>query len=227
MIRKPNFKLGWKYALGEIILIFIGITAAVAFQNWNDNRKAKDFENEILDEISSSLLLDEIELNSILDNFQRADNVAIKILGYRGTQVEKDSISYWLGQFINFDRFNPSSSPYEVLKSEGLQAISHKELRSLISQYYDDAVPSIIASLYDVEEDFETNAFGFFREQFEDFDFKRYVKPKDIDMFMADPSNIIYIKFFRGNRAGAIDDLIEGLTLNAKVRGTIESVLNH
>jgi hypothetical protein len=227
MIRKPNFKLNWKYAIGEIALIFIGITAAIAFQNWNDNRKAKHFENEILDEISASLVLDEIELNNILENFQRADNAAIKILGYQGTQVEKDSISYWLGQFINFDRFNPSSSPYEVLKSEGLQAISNKELRLLISQYYDDAVPSIIASLYDVEEDFETNAFGFFHEEFEDFEFKQYVKPKDIDLFMADRSNIIYIKFFRGNRAGAIDDLIEGLTSNNKVRTNIKSDLHH
>ena len=35
MIRKPNFKLNWKYALGELALIFLGISLAIAFQNWN------------------------------------------------------------------------------------------------------------------------------------------------------------------------------------------------
>lgn len=36
MIRKPQFKLNWKYALGEIALIFIGISLAIAVQNWNE-----------------------------------------------------------------------------------------------------------------------------------------------------------------------------------------------
>ncbi|HEY9117885.1 MAG TPA: hypothetical protein VIN11_08675 [Roseivirga sp.] len=39
MIRKPNFRLNWKYALGEVALIFIGISLAIWFQNWNEDRK--------------------------------------------------------------------------------------------------------------------------------------------------------------------------------------------
>lgn len=39
MIRKPNFRLNWKYALGELMLIFLGISLAVGFQNWNEDRK--------------------------------------------------------------------------------------------------------------------------------------------------------------------------------------------
>ena len=35
--RKLNFN--WKYILGEILLIFFGITLAVWFNNWNANRK--------------------------------------------------------------------------------------------------------------------------------------------------------------------------------------------
>lgn len=222
MIRKPNMKLGWKYALGEVVLIFIGITAAIAFQNWNDDRKIRAFEREILSEINESLLLDSIELNQILLAYEKAERAAVKILNYSGTQHDKDSLSYWLGDFINFDRFYPAISPYEVLKSAGFQNISNKELRLLIAEYYDEAVPSIIASLFDVEDDFETNAFGFFREEFEDFEFKRYVKPKDIDAFMADRSNIIYIKFFRGNRSGVFDNLSDGLMMIERIREMIQ-----
>ena len=221
MIRKRNIKLSWKYALGEIVLIFIGITAAVGFQNWNDDRKIRAFEREILSEINESLLLDSIELNEILLSYEKAERAAIKILDYSGTPTERDSLSFWLGEFINFDRFYPAISPYEVLKSAGFQNISNKELRLLIAEYYDEAIPSIISSLFDVEDDFETNAFGFFREEFEDFEFKRYVRPKDIDAFMADRSNIIYIKFFRGNRAGVFDNLREGLTMIERIRTMI------
>ncbi len=217
MIRKPSFKLSWKYALGEIILIFIGISLAIAFQNWNDNRKLKALEKELLADISRSLARDHFELTQIRDSYRLAEQAAAKVLAFDGSPIQKDSLPIWLGQFINFERFNPASSPYEVLKSAGLQTVSNKRVRSLIADYYDDSVPKIVQALYDVEEDFENNAVSFFRDKFEDFKFKEYAIPKDIDAFMNDPSNLIYFKIFRDNRAGAIDDLDSGIGLNEMV----------
>ena len=34
-------KINWQYAIGEVILIFVGITLAIAFNNWNEERKAR------------------------------------------------------------------------------------------------------------------------------------------------------------------------------------------
>jgi len=217
MIKRRNFKLSWKYAFGEILLIFIGISLAIAFQNWNDERKLRALEKELLSDISQSLIRDHFELTQIRDSYLLAEKAAAKVLSFDGSKVQKDSLPIWLGQFINFERFNPASSPYEVLKSAGLQTISNKRVRSLIADYYDDSVPKIIQALYDVEEDFENNAVAFFRDKFKDFKFKEYAIPKDIDTFMSDPSNQIYFKIFRDNRDGAIDDLDSGIGLNEMV----------
>jgi hypothetical protein len=41
-----------KYALGEIVLVVIGILIALSINNWNENRKEINIENKILLEIS-------------------------------------------------------------------------------------------------------------------------------------------------------------------------------
>ena len=46
-----------KYALGEIILVVIGILLALQINNWNENRKANEIENSILIEIVNGLQL--------------------------------------------------------------------------------------------------------------------------------------------------------------------------
>ena len=32
-------KVNWQYAIGEVVLILIGITLAIAFNNWNEWNK--------------------------------------------------------------------------------------------------------------------------------------------------------------------------------------------
>jgi hypothetical protein len=44
-----------KYALGEIVLVVIGILIALSINNWNENRKEINIENKILLEISKGL----------------------------------------------------------------------------------------------------------------------------------------------------------------------------
>lgn len=229
MIRKPNFKLNWKYAFGEIALIFIGISLAIAFQNWNENRKAAAFEKEVLEEIETALAFDISELHLIGAAYSEADLMIDKVLNYAehgGTQAQKDSIAYWLGKFLSFDRFNPSTSAYEVLKSEGLQHITNKGLRLLITEYYDEAIPNIVQALVDVEDDFELNVIELIKAEFEDFRFKEIALPADIDAFLGNRKNIVYLKVFRDNRNGTFDDIASGIDLNKKVREEIRDVID-
>lgn len=64
-MRRKIFKskpvLNWRYVLGEILLIFIGINQAIWFNNWNTNRqniKAKKVAIEkIKEEIASACMI--------------------------------------------------------------------------------------------------------------------------------------------------------------------------
>ncbi|NVK84252.1 MAG: hypothetical protein HWE21_08025 [Cytophagia bacterium] len=76
MIRKPNFKLNWKYAMGEVALIFIGISLAIAFQNWNEDRKQNIESKAIIER----LLLEVTENKSSIElEFSKLDSTLMHV----------------------------------------------------------------------------------------------------------------------------------------------------
>ena len=56
-----------KYAIGEIILVVIGILIALQVNNWNENRKTQQRQTIFLNNIKQDLTNDLIQLNQIID----------------------------------------------------------------------------------------------------------------------------------------------------------------
>ena len=56
----------FKYAIGEIILVVIGILIALSINNWNEIRKEGSEELKILSEIQSNLKQSMKEIKSVL-----------------------------------------------------------------------------------------------------------------------------------------------------------------
>ena len=54
-----------RYSIGEILLVVIGILIALQIYNWNEDRKKKRLEKELLNELAASLKPDlrEVEIN--------------------------------------------------------------------------------------------------------------------------------------------------------------------
>ena len=52
-----------KYAIGEILLVVIGILIAVQINNWNELRKQQLVEIDVLEGIRNDILKDSIDLN--------------------------------------------------------------------------------------------------------------------------------------------------------------------
>ncbi|WP_027075359.1 DUF6090 family protein [Maribacter antarcticus] len=57
MIRENKVSNYFLYAIGEIVLVVIGILIVLAINIWNDKRKARFEENKILIELKSNLIL--------------------------------------------------------------------------------------------------------------------------------------------------------------------------
>jgi hypothetical protein len=128
----------FKYAIGEIMLVVIGILIALQINNWNENRKSTQFENEILTQIRTNLIKDRLVLNDYTTNADNAVASIDKILSEDLSITIKDSIKYWLGDVVRFDRFRALTNAYEVLKSKGIDKVSNKQLQFLLGMYYDD-----------------------------------------------------------------------------------------
>ena len=54
-----------RYAIGEIVLVVVGILIALSINNWNEDRKLETVEINILKGIRQNILMDTIDLNHV------------------------------------------------------------------------------------------------------------------------------------------------------------------
>ena len=132
-IQKTVFK-----AVGEILLVVLGILIALQIDNWNEDRKTKKQEIIILQEIQSNLKLDLARLNRNLLSLKTNLN-SIEVLKYclENKLPYHDSLNQHFGSIIRYGHFPPNISGYELLKSKGLEVISNTELRRDITTLYE------------------------------------------------------------------------------------------
>ena len=56
----------FKYAIGEIVLVVIGILIALQINNWNENRKVQEQETRVYLELKSDLLQTRNDIQKII-----------------------------------------------------------------------------------------------------------------------------------------------------------------
>ena len=133
----------FKYAIGEIILVVIGILIALQINNWNEDRKAKTKELALLKDFKVGLEFDILQMDSITVQYQIAKNSINTILLHLEEDLPfSDSLnSEFFNTTLIFDSGGLTTGPYETLKSNGLDVISKKEIRDLIITIYDEHNP--------------------------------------------------------------------------------------
>ncbi|WP_235290827.1 DUF6090 family protein [Portibacter lacus] len=130
----------FKYAIGEIILVVIGILIALQVNKWNDARNLYSKEVTYLREVKNNLEFDLThEINPALlhlQNMLRADSVFNIHIKTTDQGISPDSVRRLIWE-ISYDwdiLFNTSG--YENLISVGIDLISNDSLRSSISTLY-------------------------------------------------------------------------------------------
>ncbi|MFP4847279.1 DUF6090 family protein [Winogradskyella sp. PE311] len=131
----------FKYAVGEIILVVIGILIALQINNWNENRKERIKEKAYLTRLKEDLISDKkaIELNK---NFYNDVFVAGSLV-LSNLEGEADvTTSNWdiLVAYFHASQIWPmlmQSSTYDELKGSGeLSLIQNVTLRNRIPFYH-------------------------------------------------------------------------------------------
>lgn len=126
------------YAIGEIALVMIGILLALQVNNWNEQRKNRMYEETMLEEVHKELVKDSesIErwipyLKSIQHSFREL--AVIK----NNPDYSLDSLDIHLQKVRNYGiAINFNKSPFEAIKSAGLDRISNQEIRNNLSSLY-------------------------------------------------------------------------------------------
>jgi hypothetical protein len=133
-----NLKKYFLYALGELSIIIIGILVALQLDAWNEQRKRRATEIEILNEIKTGFHYDlgDIKGNINYHN-QSSESCRIILDHFEKDLPYHDSLSRHFSRLLGFSRFIENEGPYEVLKSKGLDIITNQNLRTEIVNMYD------------------------------------------------------------------------------------------
>lgn len=129
----------FKYAIGEIILVMIGILLALQVNNWNNQRKENQLEKRYLSDLILDLQVDSITIASAKSSSDRQRLSKEKITSfYQGETIHKDSlISYFSDQWRPVPKFNPITTTLDEMKSTGnISVIRNSSVRRKILETY-------------------------------------------------------------------------------------------
>ena len=161
---KQKIEILKKYGF-EFLTIFIGVFAAFALDNWNENRKDNITQIKILSEISNGLSQDIKDISVNVEGHKAgllATNYFGKIILKKQFQTDSLPFHYFnlLRDFISVQNI----SGYETLKSKGLEIVANDSLRTEILALYENDYNS----LRKLEENY--SELQFFENYHKDFD---------------------------------------------------------
>ena len=126
-----------RYAIGEIVLVVVGILIALQINNWNENKKLKVKEIKVLKSIKFSLNEDISNLDFHVNLFDESKNSINVLIEYMAQDYPyKDSLKYHFGKSTHLWNPTINKDVFENLKSEGLDLISNDSLKKKILRYY-------------------------------------------------------------------------------------------
>lgn len=125
------------YAIGEIILVVIGILLALQINNWNENEKLKAEEVKFLNNFKQSLIAD-IEFNKFrFDKYDLTkESISILLTHMEEDLPYQDSLKYHFGRITNTWTPKINTEVFEALKSKDVNLISNDVLRDKMISYY-------------------------------------------------------------------------------------------
>ena len=131
-----------KYAIGEIILVVIGILIALQINNWNQNQITKAHNNVILKNLISEFKSNKIELDSSIARISNVINALdslLLLMNEPQPKIQQNDFEVLLEKTFVTPTWTPSSYVLEEMKSSGdLSNIENNDLRQLLFKWERD-----------------------------------------------------------------------------------------
>lgn len=142
LIARNRFTSYLLYAIGEIILVVIGILLALQINNWNQDRLDKNIERNYLSSLQKEIQNDTLEISKIIGSYKkRRQGLIVGRKYYQGSYEVKDTIDFIdkiTGSNMGWNYiWTVNTNVYNELQSTGnFRIIRDSELRQEIAKYY-------------------------------------------------------------------------------------------
>ncbi len=137
-----------KYAVGEIVLVVIGILIALQINNYNEWRKDRVKEKEILVNLAENFELNIETLDSEIESlqeFNKSSRIVLNVLDNQLPFVDSLAIHFHLAR-VPKTIVSLSQSGYEQYKNLGYDIILDKSTRSEIVAFFESTLPKWITN---------------------------------------------------------------------------------
>ncbi len=140
LLSENKFRKYLLYAIGEIVLVVVGILIALQVNNWNEGQKARAIEVIILTDLKENIELNILVLNemiSLVEWYDRSGKLvhnALKNGNYKANFTAED----WQSSLMSGSDLMLSQAGYESLKNRGFEIISNSNLRKAIIGHFEN-----------------------------------------------------------------------------------------
>ncbi len=209
-----------RYAVGEIVLVVIGILIALQINNWNENRLLGKKEIHILKSFETQFQNDVSQLDESLKFYDGASKSIDNIIYHLDNEITyNDSLNQ---HFYISTRFYGDSdldnNVFETLKSLGVDLISNTDIRNRIVRLYEDDDEWIVNFeiayrdfLFDASQNiFNTRFKDFWRGDYKDLTYSQgEMIPLDFENLRTDQEYLYFIRTQKNQLGWMINKPIE------------------
>lgn len=147
LLSENKFSKYFKYAIGEIVLVVVGILIALQINNWNQQRLKSNQEYKLLLELRTDLEITQNELKQDISNLDSVYGITENLIKYLDTinQANYDKDDYkrsFMAATFNFKLY-PRTIAFENLKSLGIELVQNDSIRNLILDIFDRRLPRV------------------------------------------------------------------------------------
>lgn len=139
LLENGNLRKYFWYAVGEILLVMIGILLALQVNNWNETRKAEIAVNEALIEIRQNMVQD-------LSNIKAANSFNSIVISdlIRLTEdaedIPDDSLNFYIDRLHRASAYNPITFGFDQLEQLTIPVTVPDSLIRTLTDYYTEFV---------------------------------------------------------------------------------------
>jgi len=138
--RAGRFSKYLLYAIGEVLLVVIGILIALQIDNWNEERKLRREEQTLLRQLKEEYQTNLEQLDSKIANRLVLINSSKDLLGYFDdpAAANRDSVISKLGNLNLTLSFDPIDN--DLIASGRINIIQNQQLKTLLTKWSTDVI---------------------------------------------------------------------------------------
>jgi len=143
----------FKYAIGEILLVIIGILIAVSINGWNEDRKLKKAEQSILKDLKQEMIINLKALEFAIAENEKSFDAALEMRALFKDRAAfdkmSDSLIYESIRKLDWNvTYDPQNGILNSIISSGqINQLSNKELKYLLASLKDLTTDAIESTL--------------------------------------------------------------------------------